>query len=324
MANAPLPDESAVRRFAVDLDRLVPETAALGLAVSGGADSLALLLLSSAARPGAVHAVTVDHCLREGSANEARQVSEICLENGIPHTILKAEWPEGPPSANVEASARKIRYAQIAHLAGKIGLPYVATAHHAEDQAETMLMRLARGAGLAGLSAIREQRPLGPEATLVRPMLAWKRDTLRALVEKAGWPIVDDPMNRDPSHDRVRLRLALQEAGFGDAEKYADSARHLAEAEQALNWAATLIYPNRVSADGDALMFAHRGLPREMLRRIIIMAFAAMRRSAPRGPDLSRAIDGLFEGRQASLGGLLLSVSGEKWRIAPAPPRRAL
>ncbi|MBB3764457.1 tRNA lysidine(34) synthetase TilS [Sphingomicrobium lutaoense] len=324
MADGSLPDESAVRRFAVDLDRLVPGTAPLGLAVSGGADSLALLLLAAAARPGAVRAVTVDHGLRRESAEEARQVRSICLDREIPHSILKADWPEGPPISNIEASARKIRYARLAHWATGEGLTHIATAHHAEDQAETMLMRLARGAGLSGLTAIREQRPLGEKVTLVRPLLHWPRATLRALVEATGLPIIDDPMNKDPSHDRARLREALREAGFGDAAKFAESAAHLAEAEQALGWAARLIYPHRVKEDGDGLLFAHRGLPREILRRILLMAFDSLHRSPPRGPDLARAIDGLFEGRQAALGGLLLSVKGENWRIAPAPPRRAL
>ena len=168
--------------------------AALGLAVSGGGDSLALLLLAHAALPGRVKAATVDHGLRPESADEADRVARYCAELGITHTTLSVSVARG----NTQEQARKARYAALGDWAEENDLCALATAHQMDDQAETFLMRLNRGSGLAGLSAIRAlgSVPSAP-VRLVRPLLRWRRDELAAIVERFGWSAVDDPSNHD-------------------------------------------------------------------------------------------------------------------------------
>src|SRR4030095_9751092 len=122
--------------FAANLDALAPADARVGLAVSGGPDSLALLLLAAAARPGQVEAATIDHSLRPASAGEAAMVSALCDKLGVRHQTLLADWSE-PPTANVQAEARGLRYRLLNDWAVKRALPFLGTAHHADDQAET-------------------------------------------------------------------------------------------------------------------------------------------------------------------------------------------
>ena len=147
-------DPSLVTRFAADLDALVAPGERVGLAVSGGPDSLALLLLAAAARPGLVHAATVDHALRDGSRAEAEAVARVCAERGVPHDILTVDWPTQPtsraPGAGAPCALCRARRLGDAH-----GLAAIATGHHADDQAETLLMRLNRGSGVRGLAAMR-------------------------------------------------------------------------------------------------------------------------------------------------------------------------
>ncbi|WP_265528758.1 tRNA lysidine(34) synthetase TilS [Sphingomicrobium marinum] len=319
-----MPDQVAVDRFSASLDRLVPTTQAVGLAVSGGPDSLALLLLANAARPGMVQAVTVDHALRSESAQEAKTVAAICLAHSIPHTILKAEWGEGVPDANIEAAARKMRYAMIGNWAERNELAFVATAHHADDQAETLLMRLARGAGLSGLSGIRERRPLGDKVTLVRPLLDWEKVLLMALVMRAGLPVANDPMNDDDRFDRVQLRTALKEGGFGDARQYANSARHLQQADEALQWLTATLAQKRLVADRDGLVIDTRGLPDEVARRLLLAGFDRLGDRSPRGPDLERAMARLKGGGKAILGKLLVEMIDGRWHLTKAPPRKTV
>src|ERR1700712_1015430 len=151
-------------RFRADLEALTGGTPErLGLAVSGGPDSLALLLLAHAAYPGQVHAATVDHGLRPEGAAEAAFVAGICGALDIRHATLRAEMRE---TSNIQAAARARRYALLKAWIGEIGALFLATAHHLDDQAETLVMRLSRGSGLSGLSGIRAVNP-----PLVRPLL---------------------------------------------------------------------------------------------------------------------------------------------------------
>ena len=125
------PSEDLVAHFAADIDALIPRDTRLGVAVSGGPDSLALLLLSAAARPGTIEAATVDHGLRAESADEAAMVERICGELGIPHRTLLADWPEAP-TANVQAEARSMRYRLLNEWAIDRGLAKMGLgrAHH--------------------------------------------------------------------------------------------------------------------------------------------------------------------------------------------------
>ena len=178
------------------------------LAVSGGPDSMALLLLAS--RWGAttaaptIHVATVDHGLRRDSAAEAALVADVAARLGLPHATLA--WTGAKPTTRILERARAARYALLSAHAKEVDATHVLTAHHADDQAETVLMRLARGSGIGGLAGMRRETPLAPGITLVRPLLDVPKTALVALCEAEGLACVDDPSNRDPAYARARLR----------------------------------------------------------------------------------------------------------------------
>ena len=318
MNRNPRPD--LVSRFAANLDALVEPGATVGVAVSGGPDSLALLLLAAAARPNQIEAATVDHRLRPESRAEAAMVADQCERIGVPHAILTVEWPT-PPKSSLQARAREARYEMLGEWALASGLAVVATAHHADDQAETLLMRLARGAGIGGLGSVRARRALIPGVDLVRPLLRWRKAELAALVAGAGIEPVDDPSNRDPRHDRVRMREWLKRADWADPERLAASATWLNEADEALDWALAQLAEKRIACDGALLIIDPSGMPREIQRRLLLAAFTEMGGARPRGPELARALDTLRKGGVTTLGGFKLE-GGSTWRLQLAPPRR--
>src|SRR3954466_8445661 len=129
-------DPSLLERFAGDLAPCGGGTGLLGVAVAGGPDSLALLLLAEAAFPGRVRAATVDHRLRPESAGEAAFVARICADRGVPHDILEASVARA--GEGLQAAAREARYAALAAWMRERGLAWLLTAHHADDQAETL------------------------------------------------------------------------------------------------------------------------------------------------------------------------------------------
>ena len=303
------------RRFAADFTTLAP-TGRIGIAVSGGPDSLALLLLAHHARPGEVEAATVDHLLRPASRAEAEAVAAVCATLAVPHTILTARWTD-PPTTNIQARARDERYALLAAWAFERSLAAVATAHHTDDQAETLLMRLARGAGISGLAGVRPSRPLAPGVALIRPLLGWRKAELEAIAAAAGLTPFEDPSNRDPRHDRARLRSWLAEAPL-DPERLAASAAWLGEADDALDW--SLAQADRFTRCGNIVTLDPENLPRELQRRLVLVAFAALAAPPPRGPDLARALDALTSGATVTLAGLKL-IGGPRWTLSPAPPR---
>jgi len=318
VTDALTPAADLVARFEEDLKPLVGEQAKLGIAVSGGPDSLALLLLAAAARPARIEAATVDHQLREGSRGEADFVRSICDRLGVRHAILTADVGRG---SSLQAQARAARYDALGEWAIKRDLDAVATGHHVDDQAETLLMRMARGAGLGGLVGVRYKRPLEPGVTLVRPLLEWRRAELAAVVAAAGLTPVDDPANRDPRHDRSRVRGMLAEADWADAERLASSARWLADAEEALEWALLPLIDQRLGRHAGGVTIDAEGLPREMQRRLLIAGFDRMGVHRPRGPELDRARKALRAGKAATLAGLKLE-PGPPWKLSAAPARR--
>ena len=212
---------------------------ALLLAVSGGPDSMALMLLvarwaqSLAAAP-ALHVATVDHGLRPASAAEAALAAAAAARLGLPHATLR--WIGEKPATRIQERARAARYALLAAHAERIGAAKILTAHHADDQAETVLMRLVRGSGIGGLAGMRRETRLSPGITLVRPLLDVPKAELVALCHAGGIEIVDDPSNRDPAYARVRLRgeaAALARLGL-DHTALLRLARRAARAEDAL------------------------------------------------------------------------------------------
>jgi len=310
----------ATARFATDLDSLLATSRPLGVAVSGGPDSLALLILASAARPGSIEAATVDHGLRAESAHEAAMVARLCKELDVPHRILLADW-ERPPTANVQATARAMRYRLLNEWAIERGIGALATAHHADDQAETLLMRLMRGAGVSGLGGTRARRPLSEQVELIRPLLGWRKSELVHLAADAGLDPADDPSNRDPKHDRSRIREMLRSFDWADPSRLAASASAIRDADEALDWALAPLISSRLKREGDEMLIEPFDLPRELKRRLVLAAFAEMGAPSPRGPDLMRAMDALEKGRTATLSGLKLE-GGPYWRLSVAPARR--
>lgn len=319
------PSPDLVARFHANLESLAGGApAGLGLAVSGGPDSLALLLLASAAWPGRVAAATVDHGLRAKSESEAAFVSDICSKLGVPHAILEAKVDTD--SASLQQSARNARYAALGLWLQETGIDFLATAHHADDQAETLMMRLLRGSGIAGLSGVRAKVPLpgsNSTATLLRPLLGWSRAELRAIVYAAGIDPVEDPSNSDPRFDRSRIRALLANAPWIEAEPLARSAAALAEAEEAIGWAETRLFEERVSRSGGLLSFDPEGIPAELRRRLLLRILSSLdpHASPPRGQEVARLLGELESGRTATLAGVKC-IGGKSWRFEPAPPRR--
>lgn len=307
-------------RSAAALDALAPE-GRIGVAVSGGPDSLALLLLAEGVRPGLVSAATVDHGLRPEAADEAAMVADICRALSIPHATLRVIVRDDP--AGVQAAARKARYAALGDWAARQRIGVLATAHHADDQAETILMRLARGAGLRGLAGIRRSRSLDevPGVTLIRPLLDWTKAELEEVVAAAGINPVRDPSNADPRYDRTRAR-ALLSGGWPEAARIATAAGHLAEAEEALAWAAQRFAEERIRSDGESATLDVSGLPRELRRRLLLALFA---RLAPetemRGDAVDRLLQSLDAQKVATLSGFRCA-PGPIWRVSRAAARR--
>ncbi|MFQ5621823.1 MAG: tRNA lysidine(34) synthetase TilS [Paracoccaceae bacterium] len=220
-----------------ELDRL-PD-GPLGVAVSGGGDSVALaVLLQRWCRRGgrALAAVTVDHGLRDGSAEEARGVQELSAGLGIGHTIVR--WHGWDGQGNLQDAARTARYRLIAEWAREAGLAAVALGHTLDDQAETFVLRLARGSGVDGLSAM-AARVEFDGVVFVRPMLSIRRDDLRAFLVSNRHSWVEDPSNADRRFDRVKVRQALGVLeGLGiDAENLVQTAARMGHARAALEQA---------------------------------------------------------------------------------------
>ncbi len=220
--------------------------AGLLVAVSGGPDSVALLaLLAAWARePGRplLHAATVDHGLRAASSEEAKGVAALCDRLGVPHRILRWDGPK--PGTGLQERARAARYALLADEAERLGGATLVTAHTRDDQAETLLMRMARGSGPSGLAAMRERVRKGP-ITLVRPLLGVPKARLVATAQTQGLPFVTDPSNGDPRFERVRWRALMP--GLADeglsAERLALLARRIARLDEVAALRATVLLP---------------------------------------------------------------------------------
>lgn len=319
-----VPEPALVERFRNDLDALVAPDARIGVAVSGGPDSVALLLLAAASRPGQVEAATVDHRLRPESADEAAMVASLCEELGIPHAILSAHWTDKPATA-IQERARRERYRLLGFWAEERSLDALITGHHADDQAETLLMRLARGAGVRGLAGMRvSSRTPGSDVRLLRPLLGWRRVELEQVCTDAGVTPAADPSNDDEQYERVRVRKNLAETGWLDAGAIATSARHLADAQTALEWAARREWKLAVKERSALITYVPTDAPAEIVRRVVARAVGALATEGDidlRGNELDRLLDALRDGGTSTLRGVRCEGGGE-WRFSPAPARR--
>lgn len=317
---------------------------ALVLAVSGGPDSVALMWLAARWRrtlragPRLV-AVTVDHGLRRESAREARGVRALARTLDVPHRTMR--WRGDKPATGVPAAAREARYRELAAAARAHGATHIVTAHTRDDQAETLLMRLARGSGLTGLAAMARASERDGLA-LARPLLDVPKSRLVATLARARISFVEDPANVDPQFTRPRVRAlmpALAAEGC-DARTLARLAARLARADAALD----------ILADGaarylgwrdddprpgvDAQAFA--GLAEEIRVRLLLRRIGEVGHEGP--PELGK-VEALAlalahamtqataeRGRgqlKQTLAGALISLRDGRLAIDPAPPRRA-
>ena len=297
------------------------EPGRIGLAVSGGPDSLALLLLAHEAVPAFFEVATADHGFRPESAAEAEMVAALCDRLGVSHTKLT---PTISSTGNLQANARTARYAALGDWAGARGLCAIVTAHHADDQAETLLMRLSRGSGVRGLAGMRGVAavPGHPDIPLLRPLLGWRKDDLEAIVTKARIEPARDPSNADPRFERAQVRAGLVASPWLDPAALAASAAHLAEADAALDWAAAREWNERVSQDKTALHYRPLA-PRAVQLRVLARAIATLgHEGTPRGAEIARLHEALSAGGVATLGGVRGEAKDDGWRFTPAPPRR--
>ncbi len=287
----------------------------VGLAVSGGGDSMALLLMAAdwsrrTGRP--VLAATVDHGLRPEAAEEAAFVGETAAGLGIQHQVLR--WTGWDGQGNLQDQARQARYRLLADWAGAHGLRAVLLAHTQDDQAETLLMRLARGAGVDGLSA------MAPEftrhgVTFLRPLLQARRDVLRDYLRGREQDWVEDPSNDDPKFDRVKARQAL--AGLSplgiDPDRLSQVAENMAQAREALNWAAQRFARDHVQMlAGDLIVTrdAFLELPEELSRRVLVAALRWISGAgyAPRRAEVAHFLQAARDGKGATLQGCRMMV----------------
>jgi tRNA(Ile)-lysidine synthase len=315
---------------------------ALVLAVSGGPDSTALMVLASRWRKAMKRgpeliAVTVDHGLRAEAKREARDVARLAKELGLAHRTLR--WRGDKPKAGLPRAAREARYALLAQAARKAGASHILTAHTRDDQAETVVMRLARGSGITGLAAMRRVavipgRPEGPgpesirrstgamdsglaasrrpgmtaPLLLVRPFLDIAKARLIATLTKSNIAFADDPTNRDAAFTRARLRgLMPQLAGEGlDAARLALLARRAGRADAALEQVVDIVWHGLAAAGpGRSLRFEAAALartPHEILLRLMQRAIGA---TASEGPvelgKLEVLTDALIEALTAGI-----------------------
>src|SRR5499427_4311180 len=275
-----MPDDNQSPLSALDAKRLFADwkrAPAIVIAVSAGPDKDELMWLMARWRRALAHgphlvAVTVDHGLRKQAAREAREVKHLAQMLELPHRTMR--WTGVKPRTGLPAVARAERYRLLAKIARSVGATHVLTAHTRDDQAETLLMRLLRGSGIAGLSAMaRESERDG--ILLARPFLDVPKSRLAATLNKARIAFADDPTNRDATFMRPRLRalLPLLAAEGGDARGLSRLASRLARANAAVEvladgaerYLALRADPSRSGLD--ALAFA--GLPEEIRLRLL-------------------------------------------------------
>ena len=308
---------------------------ALLIAVSGGPDSTALLLMAAewAKRRGKtrIEVATVDHGLRPESAEEAKAVAALCTRLGIGHRIL--QWKGAKPTSRLQERAREARYRLLVDHARAVSADALMTAHHADDQAETVLFRLLRGSGVAGLRGM-DLMTARDGMVIARPLMGLKKRDLIAFANERGAPFIDDPSNADPRFARTRLRALLARLGEEglDAEALDRLARRARETEAALAHL-TAEVEARVGSEGQVDARALFAAPIAIAHRILARRIAeAGGRDATRiGLEKIEALalnlrDALNERRAyaANLGGVVVRLTVKaRLTFAPEPPRRS-
>jgi tRNA(Ile)-lysidine synthase len=304
------------------------------LAVSGGPDSTALMQAAAAlAPPVPLSVATVDHGLRPEAATEATSVGRAANSLGLSHAVLA--WRGDKPATGLQAAARSARYRLLAEHAATIGADLLLTAHTRDDQAETVLMRLAAGSALAGLAGMAAERPVGPGLRLGRPFLGLDKAILVGWCEARNIPVLRDPSNRDGRFARARLRAAadvLAAEGLTTA-RLARLAERAARDEAALRQAAETaleaarLPPGKADQfDGRALAALPEAVALRCIDRAIVLAGGSpFRLERLETLVLEFLLPALRRGEtmRRTLAGLVIAVdAGGIVGLAPAPPRK--
>lgn len=299
-------------------DRTGQPPATLGLAVSGGSDSLALLHLSvrAAAHAGwPLRAVTVDHRLRPEAAEEAALVGRICEGLGVPHDVLV--WDHGDVAGNLMQAASEARYALMADWAQARGIDAVVLAHTADDQAETFLMGLSRAAGLDGLCGMRPEFKV-KGVIFRRPFLTLTRASLRACLDRHGLAWIEDPSNENDRFTRVKARRALKglkPLGI-TSERLSAVVRSLSMAQGVVHEAVARAARESIAETAGALQFQaddFQGHHPEIRRRLLIamIRWITLAKHPPRETKVDALQRALEARRDATLAGVRFRWQGE-------------
>jgi tRNA(Ile)-lysidine synthase len=332
---------------------------ALLLAVSGGPDSTALMVLAArwraALRSGPrLLAVTVDHGLRAESGREARAAKALASRLGIRHRTMR--WSGAKPETGLQEAARAVRYRLLASAARAAGARHILTAHTLDDQAETVVLRMARGSGLTGLAAMARETVLMGQAgdaaaprrsgagplLLVRPLLDLPKARLIATLDAGGISFCDDPSNRDPRFTRARLRglmPMLADEGL-DAKRLALLARRLRRAEATIEFAvgaAAHAVSDTAWTDGDPVLLDAEKfirLPAEVALRLLGRAVVHAAGELPLRLGRLEALydtlaEPISEGAvrlrhdrvRRTLAGALITLAAGRITVERAPPR---
>lgn len=313
--------------FNASLSELAPE-GRLGLAVSGGSDSMALLAMAriwSQQTGHSIAAVTIDHGLRAEAADEARMVAEYCSAANIPHATLNADLGT---DGNIMAAAREARYQLMSDWAGTEGIEVIALGHTMDDQAETVLMRLGRGAGIDGLSAMTPVRHW-LDRIWIRPFLGLRRAGLQDWLRGQAIAWIDDPTNQDTQFDRIKIRQALdvlEPLGI-TVPGLAEAARRLRSQRQALDYGCAELIKKaaQVGTFGEIWLDTNHfaDTEPELQRRLLSAAIVGLsgRPYPPRhravSPILKDIADAGFAG--ATLGGCLIRPHAGKLLLCREP-----
>jgi len=278
----------------------------IGLAVSGGSDSLSLLHLAAEAGLGPLYCATVNHGLRPEAAGECELVAQACAKLGVAHEVLNWRWSG---AGNLQAEARAGRYRALAGWAKRLGVGTVLVGHTEDDVAETFLMRMARGSGLKGLSQMQGQWQ-AEGIGWARPLLAMSRAELRNYLRGVGQHWAEDGSNADLKYDRVKMRQALAEAGLSTA-RIAETAARLAQADHALEEMAGLAAKQVAALQGRNIVIngaALAALPEEIAHRLMSAWTAWQGQSLypPRRAALAQALAQALSGQDSTLNGCAL------------------
>ncbi|KIC21997.1 tRNA(Ile)-lysidine synthetase [Leisingera sp. ANG-Vp] len=265
-----------------------------------------------------LQAATVDHGLRPEAAEEARSAAAAAAALGISHEVLR--WEIGPREGNLQNQAREARYDLLAGWARRHGIPVLALGHTADDQAETVLMRMARASGVTGLSGMAERRT-HDGVTLLRPLLDVTRAELRQFLQSRGVGWSEDPSNEDTRFERVRVRRALAElAPLGlTPEVFAKVASNMTKAREALDWYAFLAARDQAHVQAGAVVLCQRKfrtLPSEIGHRLLVRAFQWISGTQypPRRVPMEKAVLAARTGGSVTLAGCrLLTTTKQIW-----------